>query len=222
MDHEALIASVGASRYREACEAARADSVRADYGRGEPTFNSDIPLELFDQVWESELPHSRKLDLVLKLYDEMPCYSYLSSLSMWFSDLGSNVRARFWKWVRSKLSSDDPAFPPPVAYSLWCDFFENSKTVEEAWSEVARTDLPDSALQLVLIHSGPVPFPLKRALYQRLLPQERWHYYIFRSLLHSEFDVNGDIDHEEAGRVLSRLGIPADTEHLDKLRAKLR
>jgi hypothetical protein len=221
MDYHALVSSVGDPKYLEACEAARAVASLLDYGRGGTTFDSNIPLELFDQVWKSELPCEKKLGLVFRLYDEMPCYSYVASLSFRFPDLGREGQDRFWSWVRSTLSSGDQARTSPLAYSLWCDFFENAGVVDEAWAQLTRTDIPDAALELVLVHSGPVPFRLKRDLYRKLLPKEQWHYHIFRSLLHSAFDVYGEIDDEEARRIFAQLVLPPETEHLDQLRAKL-
>lgn len=79
----------------------------------------------------------------------------------------------------------------------------------------------DLLLQRVLIHSGPVPYDLKRELYERLLPDEKWHYYIYRSLLHSAFDMYGKIHRKDAGQVLEQLELADDLEHLGKLQDKL-
>ena len=222
LNHEVLVASVGIAEYREACEAARADAAREDYGRGFPTFDSYIAHDLDDRVWDSELPVSSKLGLAFGLYEDMPSSAFLMCLYFRYSDLPEREQELFWDWIRAQLSSEDPALRAPVAYSLWCDWFEDPAMVDVAWSELARTDAPDRVLQEALVSSGPVPFRLKSALYDELLPEQRWHYYIFQSLLHSQFDVYGKIDKREARRIFKKLRLPPKTEHVAKLRAALR
>jgi hypothetical protein len=110
----------------------------------------------------------------------------------------------------------------PVAYSLWVDYYEDRSTVEEAWRETTRLDGDwERRLERVLIASGPVPYSLKAPVYQRLIDQRRWHPFIFRSLLHSAYDVYGHLDIAAARQLLGHLKLPPDTEHLDDLSAKL-
>lgn len=76
-------------------------------------------------------------------------------------------------------------------------------------------------LRRVLIMSGSVPFTLKSEVYVRLIGADRWHYYIFRSLLHSTFDYCGDVDERKALAVLQQLNLPPETESLATLQQAL-
>ena len=80
----------------------------------------------------------------------------------------------------------------------------------------------DEVLKHTLIASGPVPWNLKTVLYRRLVTDARWHYYIYQSLLHSAFDVYGNLDRSEAVDWLNRLLLPKDTPDLAELVAHLR
>ncbi len=112
------------------------------------------------------------------------------------------------------LGHDDDAMSEPLVYSLWCDFFEDAARVEQAWTELVGHNTAPRLLQRVLIVSGPVPFHFKAQLYQRLLNDKTWHYHIYRSLLHSAFDVCGDLDREQALAILRRLDLAPGSEHL--------
>jgi hypothetical protein len=66
-----------------------------------------------------------------------------------------------------------------------------------------------------------VPFSRKAPLYERLAADKRWHPFIFRSLLHSAFDVYGDLDKKAARRLLAQLSLARETAGLDELKQKL-
>ena len=151
----------------------------------------------------------------------MPCYTFLSSLYRNFSDLDSDDHEYFWDWIRSKLASEKPFYLPSITYLLWCNFFENNDRVEDAWYQLAQINLPNPVLQNVLIYSGPVPFHLKLELYHKLISDSSWHYFIFKSILHSAFDVYGQINYKEARYILSQLHLDPKTEYYNHLLDKL-
>jgi hypothetical protein len=121
---------------------------------------------------------------------------------------------------RSRPSSDRLA--DPIAYSLWCDYFEDPASVEEAWTAVAAPGAVSArGLQRVLNVSGPVPYDLKVPIYERLVGSTHWHPFIFRSLLYSAFDVYGQIDARAARKLLDKLSLSKTTEGLNELREKV-
>ena len=88
-------------------------------------------------------------------------------------------------------------------------------------------DAPPRLLERVLIASGPVPFRLKTRLYAKLINDEHWHYFIYRSLLHSTFDIYGEIEQREVIKLLAELKLPPEealsVKHIEKeLRDRVR
>jgi hypothetical protein len=73
-------------------------------------------------------------------------------------------------------------------------------------------------LERLLDVAGPVPWTLKAALYQRLLPDPAWHRANFRSLLVSRFAAYGQIDAPSALTLLNQLRLTHDTQGLANLR----
>ena len=140
---------------------------------------------------------------------------------MGFQDRSDKERQAFWKWARSVLENGDAAQRKALGYALWCEFFEDPQTIDEAWQNLIEPLPNDQALHTILIHSGPVPWEKKWSLFLDLRGRTEMHYYIFRSILHSQFDVYGRLDQREALQILERLQISPETKYLSKLRSKL-
>ena len=219
-----IIRQMGLEMYMQACAHARKAAKSPNYGK-EPNaspFDSNIAHQISDFVLESELSAPERVDLILQFYEEMPCYAYLMYIKILFSDLSKEEKTSFWQWVRIQIASEDNAIKAPLFYSLWCDFFEDTQTVQEAWKELI-TPLPsDKTLQMILGVSGPVPFDLKNQLFERLIDKSTWHPFIFQSLLYSQFDYYGKIDKQKALEILQRLKLPRNTKHLNKLAKELK
>ena len=172
------------------------------------------------------VPDAEILRFFFELYREMPAYKVLFELSITrpYQVLTPELKRAYWEFIGEMLGSTDAAFADPVAYILWTDFFEDPDLVEKAWSALISGSPNDRLLERLLIKSGPIPVPLKRGLYKRLISDVRWHYFIYRSLLHSQFDVYGRIDKDEARETLDklRLNLPSDEqEHYQQLVAAL-
>ncbi|WP_030023272.1 hypothetical protein [Streptomyces monomycini] len=96
---------------------------------------------------------------------------------------------------------------------------------------VTRPELatPDGAARDALLRratralgvSGPVPWPVKHAVYQAAATIPHLHPALFRGLLGSYHDLYGDLDPRAALALLDELDLPATTEHLAPLRAVL-
>jgi len=147
------------------------------------------------------------LQFFFDLYRDMPAYKVLFELSITrpYRELSPELKDVYWKFFREMFGSADDAQADPVGYVLWCDFFEDPELVEKAWSSLISGGPSDRLIERLLISSGPIPFSLKRSLYSTLKGEKRWHYFIYRSLLHSEFDVYGQIDNGEARKLLAQL-----------------
>jgi hypothetical protein len=220
-----LVAAVGEHRFRRACGWASryaagifppAQTVFESIDKW-PTDVTDVPHELSDLVWESKGSWLARVELAFQLYRAMPCYATLMYGKNHFSEWDGSTKKYFWDQYRSLLSDADDRLGDPVAYSLWCDYFEDPDTVEEAWAALASPHvLSERGLERILEVSGPVPYAFKAELCGRL-ENTRWHPFIFRSLHRSAFDVCGQIDANAAREVLSTLSLPQPTEGFEDL-----
>jgi hypothetical protein len=166
-------------------------------------------------------PEQERLALAMALYRDLPSYAVLMYGTSAYREFSGETRTAFWVAYRVLLADPDARLADPIAYSLWCDYFEDPKTVHEAWCGVDPSTLPRRGLERLLDVAGPVPWTLKAPLYQRLLPDLSRHQAIFRSLLSSRFDVYGRIDATQALRLLNQLRLTRDTAGLAELRARL-
>jgi hypothetical protein len=201
VSYDALVAAVGPERYRSACEWARRE--------GEwPGDLANVPHELSD-VWEDDaVPMAERLDIALRFFAEMPCYAHLMYLKGWYRHLDDTLRAVVWETYREALTGSDERVAHPVSYSLWVDFFEDRATVAAAWSEMTRADKParGARLRRVLGIAGPVPWPVKAALFEELVGDPAWHPSIRRAISDSATDILGQIDERDAKRWRRRVG----------------
>src|SRR5262249_6845087 len=147
-----------------------------------------VPMDVGDWVWALRLPEATRLRLLFEIYMEMPSSSLFFTPLLEYGSFADETRALFWQKVQALLTQPDPRWSQPLAYILWCDFFEHWQRVEEAWTTLVTDDADDHLLETVLDASGPVPFAWKERLYARLLSDKRWHLSIFHSLLFSYFD----------------------------------
>lgn len=221
-----LVAKVGAERYRAACEWAwrtAARTGRCGVDRSFPTSLEGVPEEFHDVWWNGEIPLGERLAMGLALYRAMPCYANTTPLRSFYSEFTAEDRKRLWEAYRAALEDPDERLADPMAYSLWVDFFEDPATVEEAWQEMTGGGEGASwerRMQRVLDMAGPVPWPLKEAVFARVYDQPRLHPAIFRAIVGSAFDYFGSIG-PSAADWLARLDLPTDTPDLAALRARV-
>src|SRR5579862_7682889 len=140
VDKEAIIAAIGADRYKETCLDAWKKAAKTGRERNSKVmFHSEVPDEIEELIWgkwrygpEAMQNDVEKVKLTFQIYTDMPCYAFVSQLSMYYIDLSPEAKALFWSQVRALLSQEDEALSASVDYSLWCDFFEHHNMVEEA------------------------------------------------------------------------------------------
>jgi hypothetical protein len=198
-------------------------STQRDCEGGSITEALDWVLDRLDESITGTDDRDELVQTLTRVYREVPSYRLLYDLfcHCGYFDFSEEAREDFWDFAREMLSEESDALADPVAYVMWCDFFESSQRVTEAWNNLISDDAPRRRIERVLDASGPVPYDLKEPVYRRLLPEASWHYWIFRSLLHSSFDMYGKTDRGAAQTLLGRLRLPPDTENLEKLRARL-
>jgi len=220
MTLDEIIARIGAERFHAEAAIARSDSSRPDFGSGSGVA-VDVPHEIEEWIWDTASPWTERVALFFGAYDLMPSYGHLMYAKMNYREFDPDARALWWREVRARLVGSDSALSQPIAYSLWCDFLEDERTVEEAWTELTGPDAPAALLRIVLPRSGPVPFALKQELYERLIPDSGWHVSILESLVGSAFDAFGQIEMAAARSVLDRLRLRGDEPNLELLRDKV-
>jgi hypothetical protein len=117
-----------------------------------PNKVNDVPHELEDLIWlRGDGTWLERVALAFELYRTMPCYANLMYIQHHHNDWNDDARRLFWNEYRSLVGDPDDRLADPVAYSLWCDYFEDPEIVEEAWQEIARrAELSERGLQRVL------------------------------------------------------------------------
>ncbi len=219
-----LVAHVGQERFQDACRWAwnTAAGTGTGGGRSWPDGLDEVPHDLADAIATADGSPAERVELALELYAAMPCYANLMYVQHDVAAMDREQRRAFWTEYGRLLGEQDARLADPVAYSLWCDYFEDPDTVDEAWTELALPDeLSEEGLERLLDISGPVPFGLKEPFYDRLLSNKRWHQAIFVGLVRSAFDYYGDLDIAAARRILARLDVPEDATGMEELRARL-
>ena len=220
MTKDEIIAEVGADVFKREARRIRADAARSDYGRG-GDLSSELPHELASRIWYSDFPGTEKIRLFFDIYDEMPSYGLAMYVTHFYSEFSMHEKGLWWAGVRERLGSSDSALRNPLEYSLWCDYFENRETVGEAWEALTADGSDEQILRCVIKASGPVPYELKRGLYEQLAERVEWRPAIFEALFHSAHDYFGHIDAAHARNLLGRLDIPVGTPGLIELQSKL-
>jgi hypothetical protein len=204
---------VGADVYdqarQEAWELAPGTGSRVTYERTQREYRAfnEVMAEVSYHTWTVTDREIQRF--FFDLYREMPAYGILFefSITLPYRELSPDLKDVYWQFFREMLESPEDALADPVGYVLWCDFFEEPDLVEKAWSSLISGNPNDKLIERVLVTSGPVPFQLKRGLYSRLMDHTRWHYFIYRGLLHSQFDVYGKLDRDEARKILAELDL---------------
>lgn len=170
----------------------------------------DVPHDLCDLIWfDEELGPLDRVVLHFALYREMPCYANLMYASP--DELDAAALDLFWQHIQELLNDADDRLADPVSYWLWCGEFEDHNAAPEAWRRTIQGNgAGERGLARALDVSGPVPWQVKAPLLRKLLPDQRWHGAIFRSIQSSAFDVFGSVDIGEATALLRELKLSGD------------
>jgi hypothetical protein len=210
-----IISRVGKAEFADACLLARQTAPGA--GKSDKPYQAmpDFVYGLDNWIEELTPEPIDRIALLFAVYERMPCYALVAFAPSWLAADSPDALALWQRKYREFLAAEDDALADPIAYELWCGRFEGAdKEVESWWRALTEGDCSSRLVERLLEHSGPVPYPLKAELYERILPDERYHPHVFRSLLGSCHDYFGQIDREKARQVFRRLRLPPDTEGL--------
>ncbi|MEQ9090684.1 MAG: hypothetical protein RIE52_06310 [Balneola sp.] len=200
----------------------RKESKKVDLDNPDLQADYDLITDIIQSIFEAKSNHNNSIKLLFDFYKVCPSFTVIDDIYVnYWRELFNFEKEEFWENIIEILNSKKDYPKEPIIYALWCDFFEDPRTVNQSWNALVTNETTDEVLKIVLVNSGPVPFNLKKELYYRLLGSDYWHKYIFKSLLHSQFDVYGDIDTQESLKILGKLNISKETEHLDLLMEKL-
>lgn len=209
---------IGLDRFNKECMEAKEKAKFTGGPDLNSFYNSNIPHELSDYVWDSSIKISEKLKIAFELYEDLPCYAVLMYINLNFNEFSLNEKSMLWNKLRTYLMSEDEIHAKPIEYTIWCDYFEDDNKVEEAWDNILREPVNDTLIKRTLECSGPVPFKLKEELYFNLISDKKWHYYIYKSLLTSAFDYFGNIEKDKARCIIKNLNISKEIENFDRLK----
>ncbi len=220
-----LIALVGQDQY-EAARVLAWESASTTGGRPVVTPADEVVGAVtFDlaQLWDMPaLTPAERLALARELYEDMPCYENTLGFRHEYDSFDPALTDEFWTFYRRLLGSVDDRLAEPIAYSLWCDYFEDPNVVALAWRAVtAPGPNHDRRIGRVLRVSGPVPWHLKYPLLTHLAYTPSWHDLIFQALFAARFDAFGKLDKSEAATLLARLRLSHSSVQLSTLQAAL-
>jgi hypothetical protein len=173
-------------------------------------------------LWYDErIKQIDKISISFELFDRSPEYGICGELNMAYNDMKTEIKDVLWRNYLQYLESGTDEQKEQIKYSLWVDFFEDSETVDEAWSKLVNNNSEIDVLRQVLSISGPVPFDKKNDLYLELIANKQNHIYILESLVGSFFDVFGQIDFQKAKILLPTLEVDKKTEKYVQLNENL-
>lgn len=209
-----IIAAVGQENYLAASQYLQGHHTAACNARS-------VVNHVKDSLLSRRIPSRRRLVLLFQCFEDLPSYGLLWESLRSFSDFNPEDKALTLQWMRQVLEHGTEKHKSALGYLLWADFFENPQLVEEIWYALTYPLPNTAALHIIFIHSGPVPWEWKWTLYHAVKQDVSMHYAIFRSILHSQYDIYGQINQLEAWHMLQELTLPANTENKEKLWNKL-
>lgn len=223
MDLSALRDEVGRERFDAACDWALRTA--ADDGRPDvdwPDDLGDVPHDLDYLIWDAALPAVRRLPTALALYRRMPCYWNAVTPYNHRRELSAAEVDAYWAEARALLDGEDDALADPLAYTLWCEWFENAQTRADAWGRLTDDEATPRRLRRVLAVSGPVAHATKRDLLWRFTRKgPEGQRAVAEALAHGAFDVYGRVDVADARALLRVLEGVDDVRGIDELRDML-
>lgn len=221
MTKQELIAAVGAARYWDASSELTRIALRDDYGSSAcPESQTDLPHNLSPDIWDASMAEHGKVSLFFDVYDDLPSYGMLMYAAYAYREMSPLGRSQWWEEVRKRFIGEKAALRNPLLYALWCDYFENQDTVQEAWLELTNPR-QEGLLRVVLPISGPVPWGLKQSIYEETADEPSMRQFVFEALVRSAFDVFGKLDATAARKILAKLEIPEKTMGFLELTTKL-
>ncbi len=107
---------------------------------GRDPLDVDLPHDIGDVIFDSELDSPSKVRLTFEIYKDIPTYWLIALIALYWDELPNDAKKVFWGETKKYLSHNNLAFVNPLGYALAVDFFEDQKRLEEAWGELVRSN----------------------------------------------------------------------------------
>jgi hypothetical protein len=208
MTYQELLASVDRVRFRTACAT---------------LMDEELARELAEAVRGLQLPPAQRMELLLRLFADLPVYGVLCSARDLLCELPRAQCDDFFAALERALSRERSAGADAVETLLFADLFNAPSVVDVVWRTLTRQGVADPVLRSALRVSAQVPWRLKRELCARLWHFGQWHASLFHALQAARRPLFGTtVDPEEALLLLDRLELPGREAEVDLLRQQLR
>lgn len=183
----------------------------------------DIVADVLEAALDPDEPPAVSMRKACALYRDFPSYSFLMQLSITieYNALFADEAKEFFRFLGRMLDAPAAELGDPAAYLLWVDFFEVEERVDAAWTAVSDVIATDRGWERLLLASGPVPERLKLPLFERLLPEVRFHAFILRALSRGVFDTFGRIERGTVESFLGKLRIDQTSDEYTSLIERL-
>jgi hypothetical protein len=176
-----------------------------------------LPEDFIDELWNIQAQIHDKVRMSLELFDIQPTYHVLTT--MWRNYYPAaereSITAIILKKYFDELSDSRKDLADSMEYSLYFDIFEEPNLNGYSWVYFLKQNPAQHFLGIMLRNSGPVPYYLKHALYQQLLPDTNIHADIYKSIRHSCFDNCGSVDKVQALKIFNQLDLGAEIDRLN-------
>lgn len=160
--------------------------------------------------WE-QLTVKQRTSLLFEVFEVWPTYTtacYLHHLLRYDDGLDANAETYFWSKVLDLLVRVDTPQCRAIEYVLWVDFFEDQNTCERTWIGLMKPTTNEAVRNRLLVNAGPVPYALKKLVYDEMVQNPDNHALLAESLARSLSDYCGKIDREDAKSFLATLELP--------------
>lgn len=178
---------------------------------------------VIDNEWEDITPE-HQIKRLFDVLDIWPTYSAATNIhELYVVTVQHDTSLSGWLWARllTYLTPEDSPQRKAIEYVLWVDFLEDLPSNEKAWFGLLDANPNKYALERLLTLSGPVPYHMKKPLYERLFQQPENHGILAEAIAHSVQDYFGSIDRKDARRYVSELQLPASNKFIKFLRTAL-
>jgi len=171
-------------------------------------YSSELVHDLMDEFWNLDFDDEQLIELFFGIYEDLPSSWSLTTLCWKYIESEIKLKKIILSKLYYYLTINNRVYSRPIEYSLWCDYFEDIKLVDEVWNFlINKKDISDNVVKSLLNCSGPVPYKLKEGFYINLINKKEYHSDIFNSIKFSVFDYFGQIDKKKAKKILKKLKI---------------
>jgi len=173
-------------------------------------------------IWSQKLRTQEKIELSLQVFDQVNTTYSLMTLWLEYSVSGtmtSELNKIIFRKYQKELSDSEKDLEGSMEYSLYFDIFDSPELQLEAWNYFISNDPSDKFLKIMLFNAAPLSYSVKDKLYQALLPFDKFHEAIYKSIRNSISYANFyavEFENKKALETISQLKIAERIAELDK------